>query len=234
MGLIRRLASLGAKREERQKAMPLKLARGEKAILERENKSRPWLQLEKEGMTISAPLVRGTPEFPAYLQGVFEVSKPRCPPELVYVYSYIDRYATPLTYAMEINVYNEKGNVIANFTGDLSDRKVNPEYRRLGIAEQVFDILEPIASLEGRPKLRLRTAKKSTEKFLKNRGYRLRGFGLNSKHNKNNPDSLLFTRHFSKRLQKGREWHDLSKFHRIKIIGADGKVKYWTGRVMKQ
>jgi|SRR3989344_3626623 len=216
------------------RATPLRLERGHRAMV---NRNRGMLLLRKEekgflwfgagkGKRVKIPLIKKKPAGDiGVLQGVFEVAREGKPAELICFY-----YHPQSNFGM-LEAYTGAGKFVGEFWPELDHREVKGEYRRLGIASMAFDLLEPYKPMlpGGRESTELATGMESTKEFLLKRGYKVTSDYSASEGS--NANGLLGDVYLSKKLPSGKNWNDISEFHRVKIVGLDGKEKYWTGRI---
>lgn len=214
----------------KKKAAPLRIIHGEEARMLRTRENTLLLR-DSAGNVVHFPLVKKFGDSFGYmnryvLQGVFEVQREGHEPEIITFYKEESLGGDLVAFAgqREIGRYSE----------NLAYRKTEPEYRKLGIANHAFDLLEDSLSAEHakqqksaahshtaqiiKKTVELKTDMPLASHFLKNRGYAPYWGGFN---------------YLRKELGHAPEAARLKENHRVKIIGIDGKVKYWTGKIKR-
>ena len=202
------------------------------------NQSRERVYLRSGRRKISLPLKN---EF-GFLNGVYrtpkgEIVELRYIPKNTIVKDFgggLRRWATQW-----INVI-ANGELIGEASPTLGHRIIDREYRGIGLGNKLYDLGEKaIVAAEPKRKGRVKlsgVSKKEAAKFLLHRGYRpytaeegKKIFGqINSK------NSERFGGKGVKLIKavKATKYDDPRKWHRIEVIGSDGKTKFLTLRVV--
>lgn len=190
------------------------------------NRERGKVHFESERGIISVRLVNEK----GHLKGVFET------PEQDILTIRYDKIANNYTAYV-----NDNSIGVVEDNGDY--RKVQTGYRGIGIASELFDLLERSYGRwpdnfqkDKQPRLVFATKKADTLAFFLSKGYRgrtdedrdfIRQFGKERK-----TDTDLDRQIWIIKSVKGTQFDNPNKWHRIKIVGRDGKIKWLTLRVM--
>ena len=104
--------------------------------------------------------------------------------------------------------------LVGRISKSLEYRFIRNDYRQIGIANEIFDLAERNLAQSGEPNVRLNTRLDEVVKFLRQREYDIR-----------DRKKITKTLH-------GTKYDNHTEWHRIKVIGKDGKIKWLTLRVL--
>lgn len=129
---------------------------------------------------------------------------------------------------------------IGGFSKDLEYREVSKDYRNQGLATEAFNLIEQYKEFQQKQKnnpdlnISIFTRKRDTAAFLKKRGYEIIDGKIIGEFRKKEPDEVMYGTTLKKHIPVGKTkkfWNDISKYHKIKIVGSDGKIKYWFSKI---